>query len=77
MAEDLLEKMVRDFQDRIVRGTYDGIYRLEGRAIDCVMECQASECATAYTQLDGIPDDLPLDAFLERMQHGGSSKSTV
>ena len=77
MAEDLLEKMVRDFQDRIVRGSYDGIYRLEGRALDCVMECQATECATAYTELYGIADVLPLDAFLERMQLGGSSKITV
>ncbi len=77
MSEDLLEKMVRDFQDRIVRGTYDGVYRLEAPALDRVMECQASECVTAYTQLYGITDDLDLDAFLEKMQLGGSSKITI
>lgn len=77
MSNDLLEKMVRDFQDRIVRGTYDGIYRLDGAALDRVMECQASECATAFAELYGISDGLDLDAFLEKMQLGGSSKITV
>jgi hypothetical protein len=77
MSDDPIEKLVRDFQDRIVRGTYDGVYRLEAPALDGVMECQASECVTAFTALYGIPDDLGLDAFLERMQLGGSSKISV
>jgi hypothetical protein len=77
VSDNPIEKMVRDFQDRIVRGTYDGIYRLEGPALGGVMECQASECVTAFTELYGISDALDLDAFLEKMQLGGSSKISV
>lgn len=77
MSDDPIEKMVRDFQDRIVRGAYDGIYGLESPALDRVMECQASECVVAFTELYGISDALDLDAFLEKMQLGGSSKIGV
>lgn len=72
-----IEKMIRDFQDRILRGAYDGIYQLEGPALDRVMECHAAECARAFAELYDIPADLDLDAFLERMQLGGSSQITV
>jgi hypothetical protein len=76
MPEDPNEKLVRDFQDRIVQGCYRGIYGLDEAGLERVMECQADACAHAFLQLFGIPDDLDLDAFLEKMKLGGSSKST-
>jgi hypothetical protein len=77
MSEDPVEKIVRDFQDRITRGTYDGIYRLDEPDLDHVMECQAAACATAFAELYQIPDDLDLDGFLEKMEMGGSSKIRI
>jgi hypothetical protein len=77
MADDPNEKLLYAYQDRITRGCYEGIYQLDEASLDRVMECQASECARAFVELFQIPDDLDLDAFLERMQMGGSSKIGV
>jgi len=77
MPDDPVEKIVRDFQEQIVRGAYDGIYALDEARLDHVMECQAASCAAAFTALYQIPDDLDLDGFLERMTLGGSSKIRV
>ncbi len=77
MAENPVEKMVRDFQDRIVAGTYAGVYRLGESELDQVMECQAAACAVAYAELYQLPADLGLDELLERMRMGGSSKIKI
>jgi hypothetical protein len=39
-AEHPLEKAVRDFQDRITAGTFEGIWTLDEASLDRVMECQ-------------------------------------
>jgi hypothetical protein len=77
VAEHPAEKLVRDFQDRITRGSYDGIYALDEQSLDRVMECQAQACVGAYTELYQISEDLDLDAFLQKMTMGGSSKIRI
>jgi hypothetical protein len=77
MGEHPVDKIVREFQDRILHGTYDGIYELDEPALETVMECQASSCARAFAELYQIPADLDLDGFLDRMTLGGSSKIRI
>ncbi|MHC4109246.1 MAG: hypothetical protein ACYSTY_14290 [Planctomycetota bacterium] len=77
MSENPIEKLIRDFQDSITRGTWDGIYGLDEAGLERVMECQADACVRAYADLYQIPADLDLDAFLERMKMGGSSKIEI
>ena len=77
MSDHPIEKLIRDFQDSITRGTYDGIYALDETGLERVMECQADACVRAYVDLYQIPADLDLDAFLEKMKMGGSSKIEI
>lgn len=77
MAEDWIEQLTRDFQDKITRGTYEGIYALEGEALDGVMQCQAHACFEAFVQLYALPEDLDLDAFLARIATGGPSRILI
>jgi hypothetical protein len=77
VSENPTEKLIRDFQDRITQGTYEGIYALDEGALERVMECQASACVRAFAELYQISDDLDLDAFLEKMTLGGSSKIRI
>jgi hypothetical protein len=77
MAEHPAEALVRQFQDRIVRGAWDGVLRLDDGARDGVLACQGAACAQAFVELFQIPDDLPLDDFLERMRLGGASKVEI
>jgi hypothetical protein len=68
MSENSIEQMVRDFLARIIQGTFDGVYTLEEASRDRVMEHQAESCVRGYIELHQLPDDLDLDAFLERME---------
>jgi hypothetical protein len=77
MSDNPIEKLIRDFQDSITRGTYEGIYSLDEPALERVMECQADACVRAFADLYQIRADLDLDAFLERMTLGGSSKVAI
>ncbi|RMD82102.1 MAG: hypothetical protein D6815_10005 [Candidatus Dadabacteria bacterium] len=77
MSEDWLAELLRNFQDSITRGTFEGIYSLDGEALERVMHEQAEACVHAFVELFGIPADLDLDTFLERIQYGGSSKIQV
>jgi len=77
LSEHPVDRMVRDFQDRITRGTFDGVYGLEQKALDHVMQCQAAACVVAFRALYQISADLDLDAFLEKMKLGGSGKVRV
>lgn len=72
-----LEKAIRDFQDRITEGTFQGIYALDEASRDRVMECQARACVRAFAEVYQIPADLDLEEFLERMRLGGSSKIRI
>jgi hypothetical protein len=74
MGDHPAEQLVRDFQDRITSGTYAGVYSLDAQGLDHVMECQAEACVRAFAELYQIPAELDLDAFLEKMTMGGSSK---
>jgi hypothetical protein len=77
MSDDPVEKIVRDYQDRITRGAYRGLEALDDSSLDRVMECQAEECVRAFVDLYQISDELDLDAFLEKMKMGGSSKIEI
>jgi hypothetical protein len=77
VSDNPTEKLIRDFQDRITRGAYEGIYALDEAARDGVMQCQAHACVRAFTELYQISDDLDLDGFLEKMTMGGSSRIRI
>ena len=77
MEESVVERMVRDFQDRITTGTWQGVCAIDEAARDKVLECQAASCVRAFAELYQIPRDLDLDTFLEKMQMGGSSKIEI
>ncbi len=77
MAEDWIQQLIRDYQDTITKGLYEGIYRLEPKQLDGVMQCQAHACFEAFVKLYDIPEELDLDAFLERMSIGGPSKIAI
>jgi len=77
MSDNPIEKLIRDFQDSITRGAYDGIYALDEPGLERVMECQAEACVRAYVDLYEIPAELGLEAFLEQMKMGGSSKIEI
>ena len=74
MTDDWLTEALRNYQDAGTRGTFEGIYSLDGEALDRVMHDQAEACVHAFVELFGISADLDLEAFLEHMQYGGSSK---
>lgn len=77
MSEDWLEELFRDYQDAITRGAYQGIYALDGEALDAVMREQASSCVHSFVKLFDIPANLDLDGFLEAMATGGSTKVNI
>lgn len=77
MEESVVERMVRDFQDRITAGTWEGVCAVDEAARDQVLACQAASCVRAFAELYQIPRDLGLDAFLEKMAMGGSSKVEI
>jgi hypothetical protein len=74
---DWVEQLMRDFRDRLVGGLYEGVYALEGEPLRHVMDAQAETCVHAFTALAGIPAELDLDEFLERMRISGPSKVQV
>jgi hypothetical protein len=77
MTEHSIEALIRDYQDRITRGAYQGIYALDPRSRERVLECQAEACVRAFVELYQLSADLDLDAFLEKMELGGSSKIRI
>ncbi len=77
MEDDWIRQAIRDFQDKITRGAYDGIYALNEDARDKVMEAQARACVHSFTELFAIPADLDLEGFLEHLKLGGSGKVDI
>jgi hypothetical protein len=77
VSENPTEKLIRDFQDRIMEGTHERIYGLDEASLERVMQCQADACVRAFAELYQISSDLDLDAFLEKMTLGGSSKIRI
>lgn len=75
--QNWVEALIRDFQDEITRGAYDGILRLDDRGRNTVLEAQAQACAHAFLKLYDIPTDTDLDSFLDRMRTGGPSPLRV
>lgn len=77
MADDWIEQLMRDYQDTVTRGAYQGIYELDEQARDGVMRCQAHACVGAFVRLYDLREDLDLEAFLARMATGGPSKIRI
>jgi len=77
VEEDWVQQAIRDFQDKITCGTYEGIYALDSQSRDKVMEAQARSCVQAFVELFAIPAELDLEGFLEHMKLGGSGKVDV
>ena len=72
--EDWITKLIRDYQDTITRGAFEGIYQLDEKGLNTVMEGMARTCAHAFVKLYDIAEDLDLDSFLAKMTAGGTSK---
>lgn len=77
MGEDWIEQLMRDYQDSITTGVYDGVFRLPAAEVDTVMQCQAGACVEAFVKLYDLPDTLDFDTFLSRMTIGGPSKINI
>jgi len=77
MAEDWIDKLMRDYQDEVTRGLYRGIYALPEKHLDAVMHCQAQDCVEAFVKLYDLPAELDLDSFLKRMAGGGPSQIDI
>lgn len=67
---DWVEELRRDFQDRIVAGTYQGLLQLDDQTQDRVMQCQARTCMEGFVELYDLDASLDLDRFLDRIANG-------
>lgn len=77
MAEDWIEELLRQYQDAITRGVYEGIYRLDEQARASVLACQGRVCCEEFVKLYDIPAELDLETFLARMATGGPSRIRI
>jgi len=77
VSEDWVEKLIREYQDRITRGAYEAVWRLEPDAREQILRAQARSCVDAFSDLYAIEGPLELDAFLQQMALGGSSKIKI
>lgn len=74
---DWVMSLIRDFQDKITAGLYEGVYSLEGQPLKDLMERQAHACGAAYLQLYGLPETMDLDEFLARIRYTGPSQIDI
>lgn len=77
MGDDWIQELMRDYQDAITCGVYEGICRLSEEGRNTVMEHQARACMEAFVKLYDLPAHLELDAFLARMGTGGAGKVNI
>jgi len=77
MAEDWIEELLRQYQDVVTRGVYEGIYRLDEEARASVLACQGRVCCEEFVKLYDIPADLDLETFFTRMATGGPSRIRI
>lgn len=77
MSEDWVEKLILEYQDRITRGAYEAVWRLEPDAREQVLRAQARSCVDAFSDLYAVEGSLELDTFLRKMTLGGSSKINI
>lgn len=76
-APDWVMNLIRDFQDKITQGLYEGVYDLEGRPLERLMERQAHACGAAYLELCGLPEGMGLEEFLSRIRYTGPSQIDI
>ena len=76
-AEDWIQALVRNFQDKLTGGLYEAIYLLDDRSQDRLMECQAHTCVAAFVNLTGLPVPMDLDSFLKAMSTTGPSQVKI
>ena len=76
-AEDWIQALVRNFQDKLTGGLYEAIYMLDDRSQDRLMECQAHTCVAAFVNLTGLPVPMDLASFLKAMSTTGPSQVKI
>ena len=62
-----VEKLMRDYEDKLTCGLFESIYELDGDSVNALMSGLAKTCASAFIDLAGLPVPMELDAFLDRM----------
>ncbi len=76
-AADWVEKLMRDFQDKLTGGLFETIYKMDDAAVDTLMEGEAQTCVSAFIDLTSMSVPMGLDSFLKTMQTSGPSKVRV
>jgi len=72
-----VEKLMRDYQDKLTCGLFESIYELDGDSVNALMKGQAKTCASAFIDLAGLPVPMDLDAFLDRMRISSPSQLEI
>jgi hypothetical protein len=76
-AAEWVQDLMRDFQNKLTCGLYDGIYELDGAPLDTLMDAQARSCVTAFVDMTSMTEPMDIDSFLERMRSSGPSQLDV
>jgi len=76
-ADDWVQELMRDFQDKLTCGLYDAIYKLEQGSVENLMRAQAHSCVGAFLELGTLRAPLSLDAFLDAMRIAGPSQVSI
>ena len=74
---DWIQGLIRDYQDKLTCGLYEGIYRLEDGHLDALMQGQAHTCVAAFLDLTGLPHPMSVDDFLRAMRTAGPSQIEI
>jgi hypothetical protein len=59
-----VQKLIRDFQDKLTCGLYETIYDLGAPTRDTLMEGQARACVSAFLEMADMPAGMEMDSFL-------------
>jgi hypothetical protein len=76
-AEDWVQELTRDFQDKLTCGLYDAIYQLDQGSVETLMRAQAHSCVGAFLELGTLRTPMSLDAFLDAMRIAGPSQIDI
>jgi hypothetical protein len=72
-----VQKLIRDFQDKLTCGLYETIYDLGAPTRDTLMEGQARACVSAFLEMADMPAGMEMDSFLSAMRTGGPSQVEI
>jgi len=72
-----VENLKRDFQDKLIGGLFETIYKMDDAAVDTLMEGEARTCVSAFIDMKSMSVPMDLDAFLETMRTSGPSQVRI